>query len=109
MNTMTKLTAVASLLVVSACQSIPQTEEVQRDYLCDKEQAVTVYYAYAEDDSGYARVVYGDSSYQLDNVVTGSGIKYSDQTNTWWSKGPTGVFMVGDTVVLKNCIEQSTK
>jgi membrane-bound inhibitor of C-type lysozyme len=109
MSKITKLTFAISILTISACQSTSQTEEVELDYLCDKEQAVKVYYAYAQDDSGYARVVYGDSTYHLDNVAIGSGVKYSDQINTWWSKGPTGVFMAGDRILLKNCIEQSDK
>jgi membrane-bound inhibitor of C-type lysozyme len=86
------------------CQSTPEAEPSWLEYRCDKEQSIKVAYFLSDADGGYIRVSRGEDSYKLDNVVTGSGIKYSDETYTWWSQGKVGVFMINDTVLLKNCV-----
>ena len=93
---------VASFLY--GCQATPEAEASWLEYRCDKEQSIKIAYFLGDPDGSYVRVSLGDESYKLDSVVSGSGIKYSDQTHTWWSQGKEGVFMINDTVVLKNCV-----
>jgi membrane-bound inhibitor of C-type lysozyme len=93
---------VASFLY--GCQSTAEKEASWLEYRCDKEQSIKIAYFLSDPDGGYIRVSLGEDSYKLDNVVSGSGIKYSDETYTWWSQGKEGVFMINDTVLLKNCV-----
>ena len=105
---MNNIKALALFFVVtgflSGCQSTPQAEPSWLEYRCDKGQSIKVAYFISDPDGGYVRVRLGEDSYKLDNVVSGSGVKYTDKTYTWWSQGKEGVFMMNDTVMLKNCI-----
>ena len=93
---------VASFLY--GCQSTAEKEASWLEYRCDKEQSIKIAYFLGDPDGSYVRVSFGEDRYKLDSVVSGSGIKYSDQTYTWWSQGKEGVFMINDTVLLKTCV-----
>lgn len=104
-KTLILFSVVASFLY--GCQSTPEKEAAWLEYRCDKEQSIKVAYFLGDAGDGYVRVSLGEDHYKLDNVVSGSGIKYSDETHTWWSQGQEGVFMINDTVLLKSCVVTS--
>ena len=103
-KTLTVFFVAASFLYGCQSTSDTQTETSWLEYRCDNEQSIKVAYFLNEADGGYVRVKFAEDSYKLDNVVSGSGIKYSDETYTWWSQGKEGVFMINDTVLLKSCV-----
>lgn len=88
------------------CESTPQVEASWLEYRCDENKSIKVAYFLSDADGGYVRARLGEDSYKLENVVSGSGVKYTDKTYTWWSQGTEGIFMMNDTIILKNCMVQ---
>lgn len=80
-----------------------QGEFVSTEYTCENGKSINVTYSMAEQQSLYAKVSHKISIYKLERIRSASGEKYSDGTNTWWSKGDAGFLQIGDVIVLKNC------
>lgn len=97
-----------TMLLLISCDntndhSNTQGNLVSTEYTCEDGKLINVTYSKTEQQSLYAKVNYKNSKYTLKRVKSASGEKYSDDTNTWWSKGDTGFLQIGDVTLLKNC------
>lgn len=86
--------AVCSILLLSACTSIPQGQQSAQTsistptaspvhYQCKSGEMITAHYPSTES----VTIQYKNSTYAMKNAVSGSGARYVGDDLEWWTKG----------------------
>lgn len=99
------LTATLSSTIPIAAQS--QAEPNLVSYQCEKEQSLQVTFLTQSDTypDGAAAVTFPDGkTLTLPQVISGSGVKYSDDKTTFWTKGEGAFIEVNGKVTIDNCV-----
>ena len=74
------------------------------EYICEKGKKLHVTYFTTVKDIHRALIKFDGTKYDLENVISGSGAKYSDGTYTWWTKGCSGFFVSEGLITVRDCV-----
>ena len=76
------------------------------EYTCENKKHLEVVYLTTGEGDHQARIQYKKTQYILENIPSGSGVKYSDGKHTWWTKGASGFLEIDNVTILRNCLSQ---
>lgn len=79
------------------------------EYMCENGMKLSAVYFTTGDNGRYARIQFEETEYVLKNVPSGSGAKYSDGKNIWWTKGTSGFLEIDSVIRLRSCVSQGQK
>ena len=104
------LTTAVIVSLVTACTKNTDTNLPNAiTYTCENGKKLNVTYLISKENIRHARIKSENASYDLKNVISASGAKYSDGKYTWWTKGYSGFFEIDDTITMKNCVSKEER
>ena len=107
------LTTAFTFLITGCISTIKEGKENHpvkgTEYMCGNGKKFSAVYFNTGKNDRYARIQFEGTEYVLENVPSGSGAKYSDGKNIWWTKGTSGFLEIDNVIRLRSCVSQGQK